>query len=136
MAADLPEIRIRHIPGKIQVDGILDDPAWQEQPGAVDLIQVELYPGERPSEATKVWLAYSSDSLYIAVRCEDHDPGQIAATGMHRDASLVDNDNIEIILDTYNDNRNAYYFSTNAAGTLVDGRITENQQAELEWDGI
>ena len=136
IAADLPEVRIRQASDKIQVDGVLDESSWQEQPSAVDLIQVEPHSGELPSETTKVWLAYSKDSLYIAVRCEDRNPGQIIATGMQRDAELVDNDNIEIVLDTYHDNRNAYYFSTNAAGALVDGRITENQRAALEWDGI
>jgi hypothetical protein len=136
VAADLPEVRIRQASGKIQVDGVLDESSWQESPSAIDLIQVEPRSGELPSETTKVWLAYTKDSLYIAVRCEDRNPRQIVATAMQRDADLVDNDNIEIVLDTYHDNRNAYYFSTNAAGALVDGRVTENQQPALEWDGI
>jgi hypothetical protein len=136
LASDLPEVRIRQVPDRIRIDGILNDPEWQRPPDAIKLTQVEPRPGAAPSETTLVWLAYNRDSLYIAVRCEDHHPGQIVATGMQRDAALMNNDNIEIVLDTYNDNRNAYYFSTNAAGALVDGRITENQNAALEWDGI
>lgn len=130
------EVKVRPLSGKIQLDGILNEPAWQESPGIQNLTQVEPHPGEPPTEATKVWLAYTKDSLYIAVRCEDRNPKQIVFTEMKRDAFLMDNDNIEIILDTYHDHRNAYFFSTNPAGALVDGRVTENQEAATEWDGI
>ena len=135
-AAEDYSVAVRRISEKIQIDGILSEPAWQESPSAVNLVQVEPHPGEPSTEPTKVWLAYSRDSLYVAVRCEDRDPKQIVATEMKRDAFLYENDNIAIVLDTYHDNRNAYYFSTNAAGALVDGRIAENKEAELEWDGI
>jgi hypothetical protein len=127
---------VRRLSGKIRIDGVLDDPEWQEGPSIDHLTQVEPRPGEAPTEATKVWLAYDKDFLYIAVRCEDSSPKQIVATEMRRDAMLMDNDNIEITIDTYHDHRNAYYFSTNAAGALVDGRITENQMGSTEWDGI
>jgi hypothetical protein len=136
MAADNYTAAVRRLSGEIKIDGILNEPAWQESPSTIDLVQVEPHPGEPPTEATKVWLAHSKDSLYIAVRCEDRKPKEIVATEMKRDAFLMDNDNIEIVLDTYHDNRNAYYFATNAAGALVEGRITENKEAALEWDGI
>lgn len=127
---------VRRVSGKIQIDGVLDDPAWQESPSIDNLTQVEPKSGEPPTEATRVWLAHTKDFLYIAVRCEDRNPKQIVATEMRRDATLMDNDNIEITLDTYHDHRNAYFFSTNPAGALVDGRITENQMGSTEWDGI
>jgi len=49
---------------------------------------------------------------------------------------VEENDNLQLVLDTYHDHRNAYYFATNAAGALVDGRVTENREAATEWDGI
>lgn len=127
---------VRPVSGKIQIDGMLNEPIWQEDPSGINMTQVEPHPGEPPTEATRVWLAYSREALYIAVRCEDRNPDQIVATEMRRDSMLMDNDNIEMILDTYHDHRNAYFFSTNAAGALVDGRITENQMGSTEWDGI
>ncbi len=136
LAAGDPEVAIRHTSGKIQIDGVLNDAAWQEEPSLTTLVQVEPHQGEPSSEPTLVWLAYSRNSLYIAVRCEDRDPRKIVATEMQRDADVTNNDNIEFILDTYHDNRNAYYFATNAVGALVDGRVTENQNPALEWDGI
>ena len=136
LAAENNKIAVLPVSGKIHVDGILNDAAWQANPSIANLTQVEPRPGEPPTEVTKVWIAHTKDSLYIAVRCEDGNPKQIVTTEMQRDAFLEENDNIQIILDTYHDHRNAYYFSTNPAGALVDGRVTENQEAALEWDGI
>jgi hypothetical protein len=112
---------IRPLPGKIQIDGILDETIWQASPDIVNLTQVEPRPGEPPTEATKVWFAYTKDSLYIAARCEDRNPKQIVTTEMRRDAFLMDNDNIEIVLDTYHDHRNAYFFSTNPGSSAGMG---------------
>ncbi len=135
-AQEKNEALVRVLEGEISLDGILDEPAWQKEPVIENLTQVEPSPGEQPTEKTKIWLAYNEDFLYIAVRCEDGRPESIVATEMKRDAMLMENDNIEILLDTFHDHRNAYFFSTNPAGALVDGRISENQFASLEWDGI
>ena len=82
---------------------MLNESSWKELPSIDTLTQVEPNPSEPPTERTKVWLAYNKDALYIAVLCEDRNPDQIVATEMSRDAMLEDNDNIEIILDTYHD---------------------------------
>ncbi|MDR0841898.1 MAG: carbohydrate binding family 9 domain-containing protein, partial [Acidobacteriota bacterium] len=135
-ADDTPQAAVRALSGKIRLDGVLDEPQWRESPGAIRLTQVEPRAGEPPTEDTRVWLAQGEDALYIAVFCEDGAPGRLVATEMRRDAALENNDNIEIVLDTHRDRRNAYYFSTNPAGALIDGRVTENQPPALEWDGI
>ena len=135
-AADVRQAAVHRVTGKIQVDGILSEPVWRDNPGIGDFTQNVPHSGEPPTEATQVRLAYDRDALYIAVRCQDRSPRQIVATEMRRDAELRDNDNVEIVLDTYHDHRNAYYFATNAVGALVDGRVTENQNPRMEWDGI
>ena len=134
--ADVPRVVARRLVGEIQIDGVLDEAAWRTEPGIAGFVQVEPKSGEAPTEVTQVWVAYSTDALYIAVRCQDANPGAIVATDMRRDATVDENDNIAFILDTYHDRRNAYYFATNAAGALVDGRITENREPATEWDGI
>ncbi len=135
-AGDVPRVVARRLEGEIQVDGSLNEAAWRTAPDIAGFVQVEPRSGEAPTEATNVWIVYSRDALYIAVRCQDANPGEIVATDMRRDASVEENDNIQLVLDTYNDHRNAYYFATNAAGALVDGRITENREPATEWDGI
>ena len=55
---------------------------------------------------------------------------------MGRDSNLISDDRIEIILDTYRDQRNAFYFATNPAGALVDGLVFANGQSDNNWDAI
>ncbi|MGD8698603.1 MAG: DUF5916 domain-containing protein, partial [Gemmatimonadales bacterium] len=44
---------------------------------------------------------------------------------------------IEVILDSFRDRRNAYYFATNPRGVLVDGLITdESEDIDLNWDAV
>jgi hypothetical protein len=135
-AADMPSATARKIATAIQVDGLLADAPWREQPSIAGFIQAEPRSGEAPTEKTSVWLAYTKDTLFVAVKCADSRPRDIVATEMRRDSGLENNDNIEFILDTYNDHRNAYYFATNPAGALTDGRVTENGEPSMEWDGI
>ncbi len=135
-AQEAPEVVARRVQGKIRVDGVLTEATWRAAPDIPGFIQVEPTPGAQPTEVTRVWLAYSSDALYVAIRCVDTRPRAIVATDMRRDATVEEHDNVAFVLDTYHDHRNAYYFATNAAGALVDGRVTENRDVATEWDGI
>jgi len=120
----------------IRVDGVLDEAVWQQAPTIGDFVQSEPNPGQPPSEQTEVRVAYTDSALFIAVYSKDSEPGRILATEMARDGALYNDDNIQILIDTFDDGRNAYYFQTNPLGALVDGRITENRTEDINWDGI
>src|SRR5206468_6262766 len=75
-------------------------------------------------------------NLYIGVMCSDSDPKQIIGTQMSRDADLSADDRIEILIDSFRDRHNAFYFATNPLGALVDALIIENGQVNKEWDAI
>ncbi len=124
------------IKSPVKVDGVLDEAVWRENEPIGDFVQVEPRPGEPPSEATKVWVAYTGSTLYVALRCEDREPSRLIATEMLRDSFIQTDDNVELLLDTFHDQRNAYYFATNPLGVMVDGRVAENRMASREWDGI
>jgi hypothetical protein len=121
---------------KIRIDGVLNEKIWSEAPDIGGFVQREPNSGVAPTEPTKVWVVYSKDALYIGVRCFDSHPEQIVARQMMRDGRLRDDDQLEILIDTFNDGRNAYYFATNPAGALQEARITENGQFNMDWDGI
>ena len=120
----------------ITVDGSLDEPAWESAPHIGELIQRQPNPGARPTEATRVTILNDENHLYIGVMAYDSEPDEIVAQDMTRDAVLRDEDSIEILLDTYGDQRNAYYFATTPAGALIDGLLYANGQSNLDWDAI
>jgi len=120
----------------IRIDGILSEAAWQAAKPIGELVQREPRPGERPSEPTEVRVAYNDDALFVAVRCLDSQMDRLRSTETRRDTSLLNDDYVQLLLDTYHDRRNAYYFATNPAGVMVDGTISDNNVANLNWDGI
>jgi hypothetical protein len=120
----------------IVVDGSLDEPAWESAPKIGDLIQRQPQPGEPPTERTEVALLRDAEHLYIGVMCYDSESNRVIGTQMTRDAALGSDDRVEIVLDTFRDQRNAFYFATNPAGALVDGLAFANGQLNSEWDAI
>jgi hypothetical protein len=120
----------------IAVDGTLDEPIWRSTATIGELVQREPQPGELPTERTEVRLLHDDDYLYIGVLCLDSDPAGVIGTQIARDAALEDDDRLEVVLDTFRDRRNAYYFATNPLGAVVDGLVIENGDLNLEWDAI
>lgn len=121
----------------IQLDGVLNEDAWKSSLPIGEILQREPEESAPATERTEVRLLFDDDGLYIGVTCHDSKPDGIIATQMSRDADLSVDDRVEILLDTFLDRRNAFYFSTNAAGALVDGLIIESgQQVNREWDAI
>ena len=121
---------------EISVDGFLKESDWDRTPPIGEVIQREPREGIPATEKTDVRLLYDSENLYVGVYCYDSSPDQIIGTQMSRDSDLSADDKIEILLDSFRDFRNAYYFSTNPLGALVDGLIVENGNLSRDWDAI
>jgi hypothetical protein len=120
----------------IALDGVLDEPGWRSSPTIGDLVQRQPNPGEAPTERTDVTLLRDESNLYIGIVAHDSEPSRIVGTQMVRDGNLSADDRIEIVLDTFRDQRSAFYFATNAAGALVDGLTFANGELNTEWNAI
>jgi hypothetical protein len=119
----------------ITLDGVLDEPIWRTAPAIGDLTQRTPNQGVPPTERTEVTLLYNRDYLYIGVVAHDSEPQRVIGTQMARDASLMSDDRVEILLDTFRDQRSAFYFATNPSGALVDGLVASGQ-LNADWDAI
>jgi len=147
-AGDLKAVRVEKSP---RLDGLLDDPAWTAVPAVDGFRMVEPRPGEDPSERTEVRVLYDNHSLYIGVFCFDSEPGRIAANSMAHDSGggggsymgygyghgseFSSDDVVRILLDPFQDKRNAYLFFVNPRGARGEGLIYAGSSS-LNWDGI
>jgi hypothetical protein len=134
-----PSLHVVRVEGGIRIDGQLDEKAWEKAAVIDRFIQREPQEGRPCSERTEVRILYDERNLYIAFRCWDSDIRNVVANEMRRDISLLDNDCIEIYLDTYHDHRTAFYFSTNPLGAQRDGIITANlsdEEQNWDWNGV
>jgi len=115
------------------IDGGVADDEWQTATPVAGFIQYEPQRGERSQLQTDARVLYDAGHLYVAFRAWDPEP--ITAQLTQRDADLLRDDAVVVVLDSTNDQRSGYYFITNALGTQADGRISDDgRTAETTWD--
>ena len=121
----------------ISIDGILSENVWKRQ-GFTGLLQQEPDQGEKPSQESEVWVAYDDNAIYFAAKFHDTNPDSILARLVRRDFVWGDpSDGAILYLDSYGDKRSGYFFYVNAAGTLADGLLeNDNKQTDLSWDAV
>lgn len=106
------------------IDGVVDDAEWAGAAVATGFLQYLPQRGEPASQPTEALLAYDNQTLYVAFRV--YDDRQPTAQLTRRDAQLLDDDAVVVVLDTHGDRQSAYYFITNLLGTQADGRIADD----------
>ncbi|MFZ0805475.1 MAG: DUF5916 domain-containing protein, partial [Candidatus Sulfotelmatobacter sp.] len=84
--------------------------------------------GEPVSETTEAYLGYDQKNFYAVFVCFD-DPRRVRARMSPRE-DIHDDDEVEIMLDTYHDRRRAYAFQTTPLGVQWDAIWTEASRAE------
>ena len=131
-AQDLPVLRTQDA---VEVDGVLDEPVWQQAAVIADFTQQDPAVGEPATERTEVRVVLGQSTLYIGVICFDSQPDGIIGRERRRDNNLTNDDRFAIVLDTFHDHRNGFYFVANPLGTRFDALITDDGVAiNDEWD--
>lgn len=136
LVASEAEVRIVRSAQSPVIDGRLDDAVWAQAAVINHFSQAEPKPGAPPSQRTQARLLYDSKFLYIGVRAFDTDPAAIVAKQMLFDASMRSDDRVNIVLDTFHDRRNGYFFQLNPLGTRGDALLENNTRFERQWNGI
>jgi hypothetical protein len=120
-------VRIPRIDGEaasVVIDGALDEAAWRSAAVLAGFSQFSPQDGVPAADSTQVLLWYSSTALYVGVRAfEAH--GAVHATLADRDKISAD-DNVQILLGTFHDQRQAYVFAVNPLGVQLDGMLVES----------
>jgi hypothetical protein len=115
------------------IDGAVGEDEWQVAAPVARFIQYEPQRGEPSQLQTEARVLYDAGHLYVAFRAWDPEP--ITAQLTQRDADLLRDDAVVLVVDSTNDQRSGYYFITNALGTQADGRISDDgRTAEATWD--
>ncbi len=120
------QVRIPRIVGEASaavIDGRLDEPAWQQASVLTGFSQFSPHDGIPASDSTQVLIWYSPSALYVGIRAfEAHGP--VHATLADRD-KISSDDNVQVLLGTFHDRRQAYVFAVNPFGVQMDGTIVE-----------
>ena len=129
-------IRAIQFPTPPIIDGIISEEVWKNADALTSFIQREPQNGQPFTEETAVYFGRDNHNLYIAFRCYGN-PDNITAKELARDVDLGNDDRVQIILDTYMDRRNAYWFQIGPRGSIGDAFVSENGAAfNKAWDGL
>src|SRR5689334_3850930 len=120
-------VLIPKLEGAVTIDGTLDEPEWGQAARLTGFSQYTPVDGRPAEDSTDVLVWYSSSAIFFGVRAfEPH--GGVHATLADRDKITAD-DYVEILLDTFDDHRQAIVFGVNPLGIQSDGVLNEGTQS-------
>jgi hypothetical protein len=135
------DFEVRRAISAIEVDGVLDEPAWQDALSFA--LPCEWNPGDNvaPPVETDFLVTYDDEHLYVAWRAFDPEPSAIRAHLMDRDSidTFVQDDHVVLILDTFNDERRGFQLRVNPLGVQADALFSQSEGIEdfsydMIWD--
>jgi hypothetical protein len=131
-------LRATRIPEPLVLDGKLDEPYYREIPAITDFIQQEPHEGELATERTEAWVFFDDKNVYVSARCWDSHPERMIINEMRRDNfNIFQNENVTLVLDTFYDRRNGFFFQTNPLGALRDQAVSdEGQSNNQDWNTV
>ena len=127
------------------IDGHLAEEAWRGTPIQTGFTQREPSPGSPATEPTAFRVVYDDTGLYFAVRLCDSRPDRIVSELRGRDVGALEGNyqywsedaSVALLLDTFHDHRNSYFFSVNPNGARTDGIVkSEGARKNFDWNGV
>jgi hypothetical protein len=119
----------------INLDGELNDAAWQGAVPVTTFVQRDPLEGAAPTFKTEARVLFDSSAIYIGVRAFDADPARIIGFLTRRDAGSA-SDWIQVYIDSYYDRRTAYQFGVNPLGVKQDVYWYNDNDADDSWDAV
>jgi hypothetical protein len=117
------------------IDGILDEITWEEAAKFENFKTIKPDYGKDPSQKTVAYMIYDAENLYFAFRCFDSEPNKIKTSVSSRD-NMFQDDNIIIMLDTFNTMQEAYGLFMNPEGIQGDAMINADGNGDPSFDMV
>jgi len=142
--------RLRHVEvqlprienAAVRLDGVLDEPVWRQAALLKGFTQYRPVDSRPAADSTEVLAFYAPDAMYFGIRAYEAHGNVVRATLADRD-NIATDDNVQILLDTFNDRRRALLFAVNPLGVQQDGVRSEGlagaaggQNAGFRFDGV
>ncbi|MGE5361943.1 MAG: DUF5916 domain-containing protein [Bacteroidales bacterium] len=129
-----PSLRIARLTSEPKLDDFLDGESPDGMTRITGFLQREPTDGAPISRDTVVYLGYDNRNLYAVFVCKE-DRGVVRAHMAKRE-SIMGDDIVGIILDTFHDRRHAYEFFVNPLGIQMDGVTSDGQDDDWSFDTV
>ena len=119
----------------VELDGKLDDAAWQLAPWTADFVDIEGDAKPKPRKRTRAKMLWDAQNLYIAAELmETHLQGTLT----EHDAVIFQDNDFEVFIDPNGDNHQYVEFEMNALNTtwdlLLDRPYKDGGKADNSWE--
>jgi hypothetical protein len=138
---DLPALIADKIKMEIKLDGVLDEPIWQQEGWAEDFQQFFPSDTSLAKAQTRVKIAFDDKFLYIAAVMSNRGPRtpqEYVSTSLRRDYRGEQNDGVSFVFDTFNDYSSGFQFGINPFGVQRESLIAnggmQSSDLNLAWD--
>lgn len=128
------ELHIHRASSPVRIDGIINEPAWQQADKAANFYMVLPMDSSHANVRTEVRMTYDDKFLYLVAECFNGMAGPDMVESLRRDFSFLKNDNFIFFIDPFEDQTSGFTFGTNAAGGQWDGLMYEGGKVDLSWD--
>ena len=130
-AAEMPEYRIPRLELEVRIDGVLDEPAWQQ--ALVFELLWETDPGENvePTVRTECRMFYDRRNLYYGCHAFDPEPEKIRARYRDRDAAAFSDDLLGLSIDPFDSQNRSFVLDVNP---LPDFKLVKSSQHDSNQD--
>ena len=114
------KVTLPRLDATVVIDGKLDESVWAQAARLTDFSQYQPVDGRPASDPTDVLVWYGSDAIYFGIKAHELHGDVVRATHANRD-NITSEDNIQILLDTFDSHRLAFLFGVNPLGVQQDG---------------
>lgn len=136
---ELPHILVPVLPGDPKLADFLTPTPSSRAARAMLRIRnfVQRYPadGPPPTEPTIAYVGYTHENLFVAFVCKDATPSAIRGHMLERD-NLSDDDYVQVMIDTFADQRRSFLFRINPLGIQADALYTELTGTDFSFDTV
>ena len=128
------QLTIQPTKGPIQLDGVMDEPAWNT---VVAVSQFnKKFPNDigAPKKQTEVKYLFDDKNLYFAFKV--YDSGTAIIRSLKRDIGHDGNDGVAVVLDPLNQKTNGFYFVVSALNVQSEDQLTGSSDGGISysWD--
>jgi hypothetical protein len=118
-------VEIPRLDARATIDGVLDDEVWSRAARLTGFSQYQPVDGRPAEEPTDVFVWYAPDAIHFGIRATEVHGDAVRATRANRD-NIASEDQVQILLDTYDDRRTAFLFAVNPLGVQADGTRSDS----------
>lgn len=138
MGQEVPSFTIHRASSVVKLDGYVDEPVWKDAEVVSDLLQQFPYDTSRSRLRTEFRATYDDKFIYFSAVAYDNRPGRYVVSSLRRDFRGPGLDGVSVILDTFQDVTNAFFFGLSPAGVQREGLISNGylnrEDMDLSWD--